>query len=150
MLLNDMMAYAEVNAILNILEDEYVNKVPEKVRNFFAEEKIKDYEPIIDIDVPLTEQNLKRETMILLAILKLNYWCEDENEKQEFLNELAKNEDERKQLEEKYNPNNLFKKNQEKKIDKINEQTQMIEYKEKNIIKKIIKKYYKKNNRKDI
>lgn len=148
MLLNDMMAYAEVNAILNILEDEYVNKVPEKVRNFFAEEKIKDYEPIIDIDVPLTEQNLKRETMILLAILKLNYWCEDENEKQEFLNELAKNEDERKQLEEKYNPNNLFKKNQEKKIDKINEQTQMIEYKEKNIIKKIIEKIFKMIKRK--
>ena len=148
MLLNDMMAYAEVNAILNILEDEYVNKVPEKVRNFFAEEKIKDYEPIIDIDVPLTEQNLKRETMILLDILKLNYWCEDENEKQEFLNELAKNEDERKQLEEKYNPNNLFKKNQEKKIDKINEQTQMIEYKEKNIIKKIIEKIFKMIKRK--
>lgn len=148
MLLNDMMAYAEVDAILNILEDEYVNKVPEKVRNFFAEEKIKEYEPIIDIDVPLTEQNLKRETMILLAILKLNYWCENENEKQEFLNELAKNENERKELEKKYNPNNLFKKKQEKNIDEINKQTQMIEYKEKNIIKKIIEKIFKMIKRK--
>ena len=109
MLLNDMIAYAEVDAILNVLEDEYVNKVPEKVRKFFADEKIKDYEPVIDIDIPLTEQNLKRETMVLLAILNLNYWCESENEKQEFLNELSKNEDERKKLEEKYNPDNLFK-----------------------------------------
>ena len=93
MLLDDMIAYAEVDAILNVLEDEYAKKIPEKVKEFFAEEKIKDYEPMIDVDVPLTEQNLKRETMVLLAILNLNYWCESENEKQEFLNELSQNED---------------------------------------------------------
>lgn len=131
MLLDDMIAYAEVDAILNVLEDEYVNKVPEKVRNFFDDEKIKDYEPVIDVDIPLTEQNLKRETMVLLAILNLNYWCESENEKQEFLNELSKNEDERKKLEEKYNPDNLFKNkksNHEENMEQVND-VGMIEYK---------------------
>ena len=52
MLLDDMIAYAEVDAILNVLEDEYAKKIPEKVKEFFAEEKIKDYEPMIDVDVP--------------------------------------------------------------------------------------------------
>lgn len=131
MLLDDMIAYAEVDAILNVLEDEYAEKIPEKVKKFFAEEKIQDYEPVIDVNVPLTEQNLKRETMVLLAILNLNYWCESENEKQEFLNELAQNEDERKKLEEKYNPDNLFKNRKikhEETIEQVND-VGMIEYK---------------------
>ena len=152
MLLDDMIAYAEVDAILNVLEDEYVNKVPEKVRKFFADEKIKDYEPVIDVNVPLTEQNLKRETMVLLAILNLNYWCESENEKQEFLNELAQNENEKKELEEKYNPDNIFKKKQPlKNEENIQENMKMIEYKEKTLIRKILDRimlFFKKNNKK--
>lgn len=139
MLLDDMIAYAEVDAILNVLEDEYAEKIPEKVKKFFAEEKIKDYEPVIDVYVPLTEQNLKRETMVLLAILNLNYWCESENEKQEFLNELAQNENEKKELEEKYNPDNIFKKKQPLKDEEnIQENMKMTEYKEKTLIRKIL------------
>lgn len=138
MLLDDRTAYAEVEAILNILEDEYVNKIPQKVRKFFSDEKIEDYRPVINVNVPLTEQNLKRETMILLAILNLNYWYENKNEKQEFLNELSQNENERKKLEEKYSPDNLFKnkKNeQEKSIEKI-DNVEIIKYK-KNIFCKL-------------
>ena len=138
MLLDDRTAYAEVEAILNILEDEYVNKIPQKVRKFFSDEKIEDYRPVINVNVPLTEQNLKRETMILLAILNRNYWCENKNEKQEFLNELSQNENERKKLEEKYSPDNLFKnkKNeQEKSIEKI-DNVEIIKYK-KNIFCKL-------------
>ncbi len=152
MLLDDMIAYAEVDAILNVLEDEYAEKIPEKVKKFFAEEKIKDYEPVIDVNVPLTEQNLKRETMVLLAILNLNYWCESENEKQEFLNELAQNENEKKELEEKYNPDNIFKKKQPLKDEEnIQENMKMIEYKEKTLIRKILDRimlFFKKNNKK--
>lgn len=152
MLLDDIIAYAEVDAILNVLEDEYAEKIPEKVKKFFAEEKIKDYEPVIDVNVPLTEQNLKRETMVLLAILNLNYWCESENEKQEFLNELAQNENEKKELEEKYNPDNIFKKKQPlKNEENIQENMKMIEYKEKTLIRKILDRimlFFKKNNKK--
>ena len=138
MLLDDRTAYAEVEAILNILEDEYVNKIPQKVRKFFSDEKIEDYRPVINVNVPLTEQNLKRETMILLAILIINYWCENKNEKQEFLNELSQNENERKKLEEKYSPDNLFKNkkmNKKKSIEKI-DNVEIIKYK-KNIFCKL-------------
>lgn len=114
MLMDNMIAYAEIDEILNLLEDNYRDKVPEKVRAFFKEEKMVDYKPTIDVNTPLIQQNLKRETIVLLAILNINYWCENEEEKQFFLNELAKNEDEKKKLEEKYNPDNLFKKDQKK------------------------------------
>ena len=149
MLMDNMIAYAEVDARLNLLEDKYKEKVPEKVRTFFKEEKMVDYTPTIDVNIPLIQQNLKRETIVLLAILNINYWCENEEERQSFVNELAKNEEEKKKLEEKYNPDNLFKNKQKEIIDE-NLQTgqELIIYKETNFISKLlnkIKQLFKKN-----
>lgn len=149
MLIDNMLAYAEVDEILNLLEDEYANKIPEKVRNFFKEEKMQDYQPEINVEIPLTEQNLKRETMVILAILNLNYWCESEEEKEKFRKELAKNEKEQKELEEKYNPDNLFNKKQNKANEEpMQESTELIVYKETNFVIKLlnkIKQLFKKN-----
>ena len=114
MMLDTMMAYSEVYEILNLLDKEYKEKVPDKVRTFFEEERLKDYKPEINTDTPLIDQNLKRETIVLLAILNLNYWCDTPEEKQEILDELANNEKEKQELLEKYNPDNLFKKKIEK------------------------------------
>lgn len=139
MVMENMLAYAEIDEILNLLEDDYRERVPKKVRDFFKEEKMKDYHPEIDIEKPLIEQNLKRETMVLLAILNLNYWCENEKEKQHFLNESDKNEEEKKELEEKYNPDNLFKKEKQIKILK-EENTSLIEYKKTNMLKRVFER----------
>ena len=146
MVMENMLAYAEIDEILNLLEDDYRERVPKKVRDFFKEEKIKDYHPEIDIEKPLIEQNLKRETMVLLAILNLNYWCENEEEKQRFLNELDKNEEEKKELEEKYNPDNFFKKKQDESTEN---NLQIVEYKKPNFIQILltkIKKILKREN----
>lgn len=146
MVMENMLAYAEIDEILNLLEDDYRERVPKKVRDFFKEEKIKDYHPEIDIEKPLIKQNLKRETMVLLAILNLNYWCENEEEKQRFLNELDKNEEEKKELEEKYNPDNLFKKKQDESTEN---NLQIVEYKKPNFIQILltkIKKILKREN----
>ena len=62
-----MMAYSEIWTILNLLEDSYATRVPLEVKAFFEEERLKDYEPQIDLDKPLMEQNLQRKTMVLLA-----------------------------------------------------------------------------------
>ena len=141
MLMDNMIAYAEIDEILNLLEDKYRDKVPEKVRAFFKEEKMVDYKPTIDVNTPLIQQDLKRETIVLLAILNINYWCENEEEKQFFLNELAKNEDEKKKLEEKYNQDNLFKKRPEEKQEFVHtEELSVIEYKKPNFIQKLLNK----------
>lgn len=139
MLIDNMLAYAEVDEILNLLEEEYANKIPEKIRKFLKEEKMQDYKPEINVEIPLTEQNLKRETMVLLAVLNLNYWCESEAEKEEFRKELAENEKEQKALEEKYNPDNLFKKKQQEKQEDV-QNTELIVYKKTNFIHKLLNK----------
>lgn len=138
---NSSLAYSEVCTILNMLEDEYKERVPKNVMDFFEEERNKEYNTIIDVNIPLEKQNLKRKTLVLLAILNLNYWCDSEEEKQEILDSFAKNEElkriKEKELTENYNINNLFKKieNNENKTE-----VSLIEYKKQNFIQKIISK----------
>lgn len=114
--------------------------------DFFEEERDKEYNPIIDVNIPLDEQNLKRETMVLLAILNYNYWCDSEEEKKEIQKELIRNserkEQEEKELAERYNPDNIFKKRNEVKesITDNSENMQLIKYKEQGFIKKILLK----------
>ena len=136
---NCSFAYSEVYAILNMLEGEHRERVPRKIIDFFEEERDKEYNPIIDVNIPLEKQNLRRKTIVLLAILNLNYWCDSEEEKQEILDSFAKNEElkriKEKELTENYNINNLFKKieNNENKTE-----VSLIEYKKQNFIQKII------------
>lgn len=139
MLIDNMLAYAEIDEILNLLEDKYRDKVPEKVRAFFKEEKMVDYKPTIDVNTPLIQQNLKRETIVLLAILNLNYWCDTSEEKQEILDELSMNEKEKQKLLEEYNPDNLFKKRPEEKQEFVHtEELSVVEYKKPNFIQKLL------------
>ena len=126
---------------LNLLEDEYKERVPKKIVEFFEEERDKEYSPIIDVNTPLDKQNLKRETMVLLAILNLNYWCDTEEEKREIIQSWTENEErEEAELREKYNPDNIFKK-KEKAQEENNEMiTNLIQYKEPSFIRKILDK----------
>ena len=117
---NSSFAYSEVYAILNMLEGEYRERVPRKIIDFFEEERDKEYNPIIDVNIPLEKQNLRRKTIVLLAI------------KNEELKRIKE-----KELTENYNINNLFKKieNNENKTE-----VSLIEYKKQNFIQKIISK----------
>lgn len=152
MILDTMMAYSEVYEILNLLDKDYKEKVPDKVRTFFEEERLQDYKPEIDTDTPLIDQNLKRETIVLLAILNLNYWCDTPEEKQEILEELSNNQKEKQEFLEKYNPDNLFKNKQNNEIEneKIidTQEVSIVEYKKQGVFKRIldkITKFFKKN-----
>lgn len=84
--------------------------------------------------------------MVLLAILNYNYWCDSEEEKKEIQKELIRNserrEQEEKELAERYNPDNIFKKRNEVKepITDNSENMQLIKYKEQGFIKKILLK----------
>lgn len=140
---NEKLAYSEVYAILELLENEYADKVPDKIKEFFYKEKDKEYNPKIDVKIPLEQQNLKRETMIILAILNLNYWCDSEDEKNEIKAELIKNNEiKEKELVKIYNPDNLFNGRAQKSIEKSskNQNMQLVEYKSDRFIKKILQK----------
>ena len=136
---NLLKAYAEVHKILSLMEDEYIEKIPIKMRKMFENERQKDYNPEIKIEIPLEEQNLQRKTLAILAMLNLNYWCKDEEEKQKLIQAYAENDKiKEEELREKYNPDNLFKDKQIKEQKEKN--TSLIEYHEENLIKRIVRK----------
>ena len=114
-----MEAYAEVDAVLNLMDKKYLDEIPSKLRELFSEEKSKDYFKKIVSDKPLKEQNLKEETLAILAVINYNYWCKDEKHKKELLELYSENERKYQDvLREKYNPDNMFKGHiQENKIE---------------------------------
>jgi len=136
-----MEAYAEVDTILNFMDKEYISEIPEKLRTMFREKKAKDYIKNIVPSKPLEEQELKDETLSILAVLNYNYWCKDENEKEKLLKLYADNEKKYQEiLQQKFNPDEIFKRNKEEiKQDNVVEETQIVEYKE-SFIKRIINK----------
>ena len=147
---NDLSkAYVEILEILSNMEQKYVDKIPKKLLELFNEEKDKDYKIEINPNISLADQNLQRKTLALLAMLNLNYWCENEEEKQEILKIYADNDKKmEKEIRERYNPDNLFKKKEQISKDSENneleqENKQLIEYKELNIIQKILQKIMK-------
>ena len=149
---NLLKAYSEVDKILSFMEIRYVEKVPKKMREMFKNEKLQDYEPNIDKNIPLEEQQLERKTLAILAMLNLNYWCENEEEKEELIRAYSNNDKKRnEELREKYNPDNIFDHKQKERFveekEVITDEMAMVEYKEsifRKIINKILKIFQKK------
>src|SRR5699024_9613262 len=110
--------------------------LPKSLLNMLKEKRDINYNPQYIEDIPLNKQNIKKETLAILALLHLNYWCENEKEKLELKQVLKNNEDMYQQdIRNKYNPENMFIKNKREKI--VENQVSMIEYKEP-LFKKII------------
>lgn len=144
--------YSEVYSILNLLGNNYIAKLPKSLFKMIEEEKSSTYNPQYSEDKSLNEQNIKRESLSMIALFHLNYWC-NSNEEKEQLKQLFKNNEEKHQAEirEKYNPDNLFKyRKQENTTESqpfIND-VAIVKYKEKNFLQKIfdkIKYLFKKN-----
>lgn len=133
---NTKDAYVEVLSIIDLLEENQKNKIPKNLKDFFEDNKNQNYQANIVPDIPLEEQDLLQETIDILAMLKLNYWCTNE-EKEELLNLLNENEKKyQEELVEKYNPDNLFKKREETKVV-LSEEGSLIEYKKYTLFDKI-------------
>lgn len=135
--------YSEVYSVLNLLGEKYIKKLPISLINMIKDERKKEYNPKYDLKANLAEQNIRRESLSMIALLHLNYWCESEEEK-DSLKELLKNNEEIHQAEirEKYNPDNLFKnriKEEKKLIKEEKEQTMLVPVKE-NSFTRFIKK----------
>lgn len=141
--INTRKAYSEIDEFIELLSDEYRNKIPQKLREFFKEERDQDYKKGINPKIPIKNQDLKEETLGIIALLNLQYWCEDENEKQRLKEVYAKNEKAYQEiLQVAFNPDDIFKKrtqaieNEQVEV----ENKQMITYKE-SIIKRIFDRF---------
>ena len=148
---NTRQAYTEIDNFIELLDEYNRNKVPKKLREYFKKEKDNTYTKTINPNIPIKEQNLKEETLALIAMLNLQYWCEDEEEKRRLKKIYSDNEIKHQQkLREMYNPEDVFKTKQKQEqieneisSEETQENVAMIEYRKETFIDKIKKFFIK-------
>ena len=119
------IAYNEVLCILNQMSENDVNKVPKEVIERLRQNVSDEYIAKYDSSKSLDEQGYQNETLAILAMLNLNYWCNDDEEKAGLIGKYKQNEiksENEKRI--KYNPDKIF----EKTVVQKNESTEMVEY----------------------
>ena len=134
------IAYSEVYAILKMMDYEYFDKIPNRLQKVIMEEMDKNYRPKIISSIPLKNQKLHAKTYAILAMLNLNYWCENQNHKEELLKIYSENEEiKNSKMREQYNLDNIFKNKIHNIETNITEPIALVKYKE-SIFKRIINK----------
>lgn len=134
-------AAVEFNCILENSSKTIIEKIPIKFLDFMKDIASKTYEFNYDKSKSLNEQNLKPETRGLIALVYQDYICNDE-EKKEYIRKSRLFANQMEDLKrEKYNPDNLLKKQQQLKNTEevMTNEVAKIEYKE-SIFKRFINK----------
>lgn len=143
--LSTRQAYSEVEVFLSLLEDEQINKVPKQLIKLFQEEKDYNYKKIIDPSKPIKDQDLKEETLAIISLLNLEYWCDDEQEKERLRKTYYNNQ---KAYEEvfqiTFDPDKIFKKDYKTNEMQDNDNTEnigtnLITFQRETIVRKIIR-----------
>ena len=110
--IEDIRAYAEVDYIINHMNEKYQKMIPEKMLAFFHDFKDPNLNIKIDPYVPLQNQGLSRYALEIIALLHLKYWCENEERKQELYNIMLRNQEKLdEQMKNRFSVENLFEDN---------------------------------------
>lgn len=138
--------YSEVYAILNMLGKEYINKLPNDIYNIIKEEKSTEYNPVYATTVALDKQDVKKETISIIAFLHLNYWCNEEEKIK--LRELFDENEDKYQEEQEVEQEDEEIQDDNNEIEIGKEFLSMIVYKEENFAQRIFNKIRKLFSRK--
>lgn len=141
--------YKDIYVIIEMMEDELKNRINLQFVEFLKENKNDEFEGTIDKNVPIKQQNLRKEIKIMMSLIYINYFCEKEK-RDEILRKEKENID-------KFYGKNIFNEIDALQEDEIQEtsdfsenvvheinysksvENAMIEYKE-NFFTKILKK----------
>lgn len=142
----------EVEYILSKLEKSYQEKIPKEIWQFINENKDKTYVYNYDDNKKLIDNNIHIDTIAILTYINIQYLLNEEQKK--LINNKLLNDNSifENKMREKYNPDNLFKKQKNEVLNYANsdttKETAIIEYKEKSFLQKIfdkIKNLFRKN-----
>lgn len=137
-------ALREVYVILNNTNLNDVSKIPIEVLQFVEDNQDTEYQPEIDFEKPIEEQNLKAETLNFLSYLYLKYWCDTKEKKEQYERILKENEERyQKELRQKYHQDDMFSRRNNKVRPEHGIETDLPIAIEKNNIFKRIAKWFK-------
>ena len=111
---------SEVIAVLKHSEIEVTQKIPKKFIEFLTKNSDHDYIPDIDYSEENWENSIEEDAKVLIALIYRDYIMSEE-EKEKVIEEAERQEQE---IREKYNPDNLFKKNSKIENEKSQDDTE--------------------------
>lgn len=85
----DGLALSEVWSILSQINEK--SAIPEHILKYIEENRIKNYDANIDLNIPLEHQNISTQAIELLCYLNMEYICSQE-EKEALINIYKNNE----------------------------------------------------------
>jgi len=127
-------SFSETYDIVMHLEKSLYSKIPNSFIQMLKDNKDDNYKVNIDYSKNINEQNLLKDTRIILSLIYRDYICSKEKRQELIERDKIELKEYEESLNEKYDIENIF---ENRKKSQIQEQTQMIEYKE-TIFKKII------------
>ena len=134
---NYTKAYTEVLEILKHIPKKDLDKVPKEKLEFYKKHRDKEYDYRIDNLLEFKEQKLSDISKAILAILFRDYWANDYQKEKILIKEKYDRQKLEDEQRNRYNPNNVFKKNDESKTSPITN-IALVEYKKENWYTKFI------------
>lgn len=127
---NNSKAFREVLEVISHLSKEEYNKIPKEKIELYKEKMDKEYIFKINPQIDLAEQNISKEAKVILINLYRDFFATEEQKEQ--INKLLDQNQIKanKEKREKYNPNDLFKKNNIVEKVERKEEKGMLEIKE--------------------
>lgn len=108
-------AYKEVIEIFKYMPIESVNKIPKEMLDMFNEKMDVEHDFKVDVNKSFEEQQLLIETKAILANIFRDYWATPEQREKIIAKEKYDIQKLEEAKREKYNPDELFKKQEFKK-----------------------------------
>lgn len=130
-------SFYETSVIIENMPKEYEKKLPEKLKKFLNENKLKN-NFTYNNELPLDKQEMLADTKTLLSILYRTYWRTKENKKEFEQKELQENE--ANNIVTLHNTDELFPKNKQEEV--VEEKNALVQYKP-SLIKRMIDKIKK-------
>ncbi len=130
-------ALSEVDDILKHLDIVLYRKIPSKMLQMIEENKDNTYIPKIDYKKSINEQELLKETNIILSLLYRDYICSPEIKEKLINYDIMKLKQEKEQKMMQYNYDKLFKRKEEEKAYIQNSNTEITIY-NKNVVQRFI------------
>lgn len=129
-------AFVEIDEIFKIMPINLLSKVPVEFRQVISENKAKDYK--IEIVEPLEENNLKKETIVILGLMYRDFLASPEEREELQKRDAEELEKIEQEMQKRYDMQNIFDK-RKSRITQQNENysTEMIIYKEQGFFSKI-------------
>ena len=129
-------AFAEVDEILKIMPIDLLSKIPAQFRQIISENKANNYK--VEIKEPLEEENLKKETVIVLGLIYRDFLASPDEREELQLKDAEELKRIEQEMQKQYDMENIFKKKRSNKTSQDDDiPTDLTIYKEPGFLKKL-------------